>query len=161
VSEVLPLLVQEYPAMTYHVVGDGPQRDRIERTIVQHGLSHVVQMHGALPDKQRDEVTCASDLCVVPNVRVPGDMEGFGIVCLEAAVRGVPVAAADLEGLHDAVMPGETGLLYRAGDPMACAQAVRHMLQHRLKREDVVQATLDAFGWDHVFDRMLNDVFCS
>ena len=44
-------------------------------------------------------------------MRVPGDMEGFGLVTIEAAVRGTPVLASGIEGIRDAVIDGETGTL--------------------------------------------------
>ena len=53
---------------------------------------------------------------VQPNVRVDGDMGGFGLATIEAALRGTPVVAADLEGLKDAVIHGRTGFLVPSGD---------------------------------------------
>jgi glycosyltransferase involved in cell wall biosynthesis len=59
------------------------------------------------------------DLFVQPNIPVPGDMEGFGLVTIEAAMRGTPVVAADLEGIKDAVVDGHTGILLAPQDGQA------------------------------------------
>jgi phosphatidyl-myo-inositol dimannoside synthase len=64
--------------------------------------------------------TCyaAADLFVMPNIPVEGDMEGFGIVLLEANRAGVPAVASDLEGIRDVIEPGENGYRVPHGNPI-------------------------------------------
>lgn len=57
-----------------------------------------------------------ADVFVMPNLQVHGDREGFGLVALEAAACGAPVLAAALEGLEDAIVEGQNGMLLAAGD---------------------------------------------
>jgi phosphatidylinositol alpha-1,6-mannosyltransferase len=71
------------------------------------------------------------DIVVMPNIRVAGDVEGFGLVALEASAIGKPVAAADLEGLRDAVVPGENGWLFAAGDAHVWIEGLAFALQDR------------------------------
>ncbi len=58
-----------------------------------------------------------SDLFVMPNVRIEGDMEGFGLVALEANVQGVPVVASRLEGITSAIINQSNGILLPANNP--------------------------------------------
>ena len=51
----------------------------------------------------------ASDIFIMPNIPIPGDMEGFGIVLLEANLAGTPAVAADLEGIKDVIENGKNG----------------------------------------------------
>jgi phosphatidylinositol alpha-1,6-mannosyltransferase len=67
----------------------------------------------------------------MPNVRVAGDAEGFGLVALEASAIGKPVAAADLEGLRDAVTPGENGWRFAAGNAQAWIDGLSIALRDR------------------------------
>jgi glycosyltransferase involved in cell wall biosynthesis len=62
---------------------------------------------------------------VVPNIRVAsGEYEGFGLVAPEAAAAGGVVLAANCDGLVDAVIDGETGLLVETGNPQAWREAI-------------------------------------
>lgn len=101
------------------LAGEGPDRHRVESAARRGGLEQRVHLLGRVDDGLRDDLMCGADVFVQPNVVVPGDMEGFGLVVIEAAVRGAPVVAADLEGLRDAVVDGETGTLLTTGDAEA------------------------------------------
>lgn len=81
-----------------------------------------------ISDSLRDLLYCASKLFVMPNRVVPGDMEGFGIVALEAAVRGVPVVATGIEGITDAVIENQNGILVPEGQPQLMASKIINLL---------------------------------
>jgi phosphatidyl-myo-inositol dimannoside synthase len=65
-----------------------------------------------------------SDLFVMPNIPVAGDMEGFGVVMVEAGAAGLPVLAADLEGIRDVIAAGENGELLPSGNAGAFLDAI-------------------------------------
>lgn len=77
-----------------------------------------------ISDEMRDMIFDVSDLFIMPNITVPGDMEGFGIVALEAAIRGVPVVAAGIEGITDAVIDGKNGYCIPENDNEAMAGTI-------------------------------------
>ncbi len=76
----------------------------------------------------RNLLFAASDLFVMPNRTVEGDMEGFGIVALEAAVRGVPVIATGIEGITDAVIDGRNGYCVPEGDDTGMAETIKSLI---------------------------------
>ncbi len=116
VRTVLP----ELPAsVVYVVAGHGPDAERIAEAVRLGGQGERVHMLGAVSEADREALMSGADVFVQPNIPVPGDMEGFGLVAVEAAMRGALVVAADLEGLRDAVVPGETGLVVTAQDGAA------------------------------------------
>lgn len=98
-------------------------------------------------------------LFVTPNISVKGDMEGFGIVCIQAADKGLQTASADIEGLRDAVIGGRTGQFFQAENVDDCLRVIDEMLVTPLSVSTVHNAAADQFGWDrlaplynHVFD---------
>jgi len=108
VQHVLPSLSRE---VHYVVAGDGPERTPLEDAVTAAGLGDRVHVLGAVDDATRETLMAGADVFVQPNIPVDGDMEGFGLVTIEAGLRGTPVVAADLEGIKDAVTDGETGVL--------------------------------------------------
>lgn len=79
-------------------------------------------------DKQRELLFAAADLFIMPNRTVDGDMEGFGIVALEAAIRGIPVVATGIEGVTDAVIHGRNGYCVKEGDSRGMAEIIKNLL---------------------------------
>jgi phosphatidyl-myo-inositol dimannoside synthase len=108
VSEVLP----ELPGHVHYLVaGEGPEREPIVQAAEAAGVTERVHLLGRVPDPVRDALFDGSDVVVVPNLPRAGDMEGFGLVALEAALRGAPVVAARIDGLEHALIGGLTGWL--------------------------------------------------
>lgn len=107
-EHVMPELPERF---IYVVAGDGPDRKNIEETIIRCGLGQRVKVLGYVSDRTRDILFNTCDIFIQPNIKVPGDMEGFGISVIEAASCGIPVIASALEGLKDAVKDGENGFL--------------------------------------------------
>lgn len=123
IESVLPLVADVH----YVVAGAGPDRANVEQAIARSGTADRVHLLGTVDDERREHVVRGADLFVQPNIRVAGDMEGFGLVVIEAAMRGTFVAASALEGLLDAVQDGVTGELITAEDPAAWADSVRRL----------------------------------
>ena len=108
VEGVLPRLPAE---VVYVLAGDGEEFEPVRQAAERAGVTDRVRLLGHVDDADREMLMRGADLFVQPNIRVPGDMEGFGLVTVEAAMRGTPVVAAALEGILDAVVDGETGVL--------------------------------------------------
>ncbi len=121
-AEVLPGLPGH---VHYLVAGDGEEAAEILQAATLAGVADRVHLLGQVDDADREDLLRGADLFVQPNIAVPGDMEGFGLVTIEAALRGTPVVAADLEGVKDAVVDGRTGVLLPSQDgPLWTARLV-------------------------------------
>jgi phosphatidylinositol alpha-1,6-mannosyltransferase len=156
VSNVMPQL----PADVHFVVaGDGEERTRIEAAIARHSLADRVTLLGRVSDEMLETVYRGSDLFLMPNVRVPNDMEGFGLVMLEAGLCGLPVIASDIEGISDVITEGENGHLLSSGAAEEFIAAImRYYSDPDLLAVDSVRArlhTASRFGWAAVTDRYL------
>lgn len=158
-SHVFPRILQEMPDVRYVIAGSGPEEEHIRLIIKQLNLGNSVELKTDCSDKQRDELLSGAAVFVVPNIPVSGDIEGFGIACIEAAVRGTPVAAAHLEGLRDAVIDGETGRFFEPADAASCMETVLSLLHHPLSRSAVSSSALQHYGWDVVFPMYRRHVF--
>jgi phosphatidylinositol alpha-1,6-mannosyltransferase len=93
-----------------------------------------------------------ADIFVMPNIKVKGDAEGFGLVALEASLRGTPVVAAGIEGITDAVRNGKNGIQLPSGDAKIWGQTLNDLAkdQERLlyMSKSAIKTTLDDYGWD-------------
>ena len=159
IESVFPRLLEQRPEAQFIVVGDGPERARMERIIREKMLQNNIQLKGCISDEDRDAFYAQADIFVMPNVAVKNDMEGFGIVCIEAAARGVPVAAARLEGLTDAVIEGKTGSFFAPGDAEDCLRCIGHLLQDAPDPEDIAAEALERFRRDRLIRRYAEEVF--
>jgi len=128
VEAVMPALPE---AATLDIVGDGPERAALERAIADAGLQARVRLWGDVDDAEKARRFAACDLVLMPNLRVDGDPEGFGLVALEAAMSGRYVLAADLEGLRDALADPALGRLLPHADARAWSEAIRAELGDR------------------------------
>ena len=134
VAEVMPKLP---PSVHYLVAGSGPDLTNIEHAIAAAGSHAQVHLLGRVSEDEREDLLRGSDLFVQPNIPIEGDMEGFGLVVLEAATRGTPVVASALEGLRDAVVDGETGFLVAPSDAEAWSTRVTSLAADRTGLVDV------------------------
>jgi len=130
VIRALPAILEVIPEAHYLIVGGGPAEAGLKALVADLGLETYVTFAGP---KSRDEVAdyyLASDLFVMISREIPekGDVEGFGIVYLEANLLGRPVVAGRSGGVADAVVHEETGLLVDPRDPAGVAAAVVRVL---------------------------------
>jgi len=92
-------------------------------------LSAMPRVHylKTISEELRELLFAGADLFIMPNRTVPGDMEGFGIVALEAAARGVPVVATGIEGIPDAVVHGRNGFCVDENDDAGMIEAILNL----------------------------------
>lgn len=122
VANVMPLLP---PHAQLVVAGDGPDMPAIRAACQTARVAARVHLLGRVPEDDLQRVLRGGDLFVMPNVPVPGDMEGLGLVAFEAGLSGLPVLAADMEGMRDTITEGANGHLLPPLDPAAFAEAIR------------------------------------
>ncbi|HEV7615864.1 MAG TPA: glycosyltransferase family 4 protein [Solirubrobacterales bacterium] len=126
----LPLIRAKVPGMRWVVVGDGPFRPALENAIRAYGVGDAVELRGRVSDEERDDWLDRANVFCMPS-RVPAaglGGEGFGIVYMEAAARGIPTIGGNVAGARDAVLDGETGLLVDPTDHLALAGAATELL---------------------------------
>lgn len=157
VDEVMPRLPED---VHYWLGGDGPLHDEIEAAARARSLTDRVHLLGRIPEEELKDLYRSSDLFVMPNVPIDGDMEGFGVVMLEAGLCGLPVIASRLEGIRDVVAEGENGHLVEPRDSAAFVRAIRPYLEDRgrlaLASDRAERYTEEHFSWSHIADRYVD-----
>ena len=158
VSQTLPLLHAQRQDWIYLIVGDGPERQRLEAAVQTLGLSEQVRILGFLGREAIQAAYALADLFIMPNVPTPGDPEGFGLVTLEARAAGAPVVAANLEGIRDAITEEADGTLVTAEDWPGFAKAIESWLdrgESTVDREARRRRTAARFAWPQIAARYM------
>ena len=106
--KILPATFRKQLELLFGMPSD---EDAVQDLLQSPELAGRVRHLGKLPLNDIMQIMSASTAFLMPNIQVEGDMEGFGLVCLEANLRGLPVMAANLEGITDAVQDGKNGWL--------------------------------------------------
>lgn len=126
----MPRILARQPDAVLLVVGGGPYEKELRRLARETGVTDSVRFTGAVPWAELPAHYGAGDVFAMPcRTRRGGlDVEGLGIVYLEASATGLPVVAGDSGGAPDAVLDGETGWVVRGGSPEEAADRVVALL---------------------------------
>ncbi|MGR6321195.1 glycosyltransferase family 4 protein [Micromonospora soli] len=129
----MPEIRRRVPDAALLVVGGGPYRATLEKLAWQTGVESDVVFTGSVPSAELPAHYAAGDVYAMPcRTRNRGlDVEGLGIVYLEASATGLPVVAGDSGGAPDAVREGETGYVVRGRDLSQLADRVATLLADR------------------------------
>ncbi|MCX4761368.1 glycosyltransferase family 4 protein [Streptomyces sp. NBC_01275] len=122
----LPRILAAEPDTVLLIVGGGPYETELRRLARETGVADSVRFTGAVPWAELPAHYGAGDVFAMPcRTRRGGlDVEGLGIVYLEASATGLPVVAGDSGGAPDAVLDGETGWVVRGGSPADVAERI-------------------------------------
>lgn len=136
--DVLARLRDEGFDFSWHVLGDGIQRQEIETKIKDLGLSDRVYLHGLTDNPYKYMKNC--DLFVLPS-----GWEGFPTVTVEAKLLGCPVLATDVAGIREQLIHGKTGWIVDNDEESICKG-----LKHLISDQERCQRLRDAFGMEKV-----------
>ena len=140
VRSVMPKLPMEY---VYVIAGNGKDKANIVKAIAEQELSERILMLGYVTDEVRNTLWATCDLFIQPNIKIAGDMEGFGISVIEAGACRLPVLASDLEGLKDAIKDGKNGFLVQPENAQAYIKKITELFANGSPREIFGQAVRD------------------
>lgn len=121
-------LRRRHPDVVLAVAGTGPDRSRLEALVRTLDVGGHVRFLGRIDDAELRDCFAACEVFATLSRTSPPDVEGFGVVFLEAAACGRPSLGARTGGIPDAVVDGETGLLVEPDDPEAAASALGRLL---------------------------------
>lgn len=119
----LPEVLLSFPAVRLLVVGDGPETGALRDLAQRAGVPDRVVWLGMCGRRECRRLLAAMDVAAVPS-----RFEGFGLAAAEAQAAGLPVVAADVDGLREVIVDGETGILVPPADPRALAAALVRLL---------------------------------
>jgi phosphatidylinositol alpha-1,6-mannosyltransferase len=165
--EALALIKHTVPNILYAIVGEGEERHTLQELAAAAHLEPHVQFMGEVADDQLVRCYQQCDLFVLPNRQVGADIEGFGMVLLEAQACGKPVVAGSSGGTTETMSIPQTGRVICCEEPHALAVLVSELLSNPAQLERMGAAArrwvLEHFDWDTlsnraagIFQRLLN-----
>ncbi|MFJ4003467.1 glycosyltransferase family 4 protein [Streptomyces sp. NPDC090023] len=156
----MPRILAAEPDAVLLIVGGGPYESDLRRLAAETGVADSVRFTGAVPWAELPAHYGAGDVFAMPcRTRRGGlDVEGLGIVYLEASATGLPVVAGDSGGAPDAVLDGETGWVVRGGEPAEAAERITALLADEALRrrmgERGRQWVEEKWRWDLLAERL-------
>lgn len=132
------LLREAFPAATFVVIGDGPERARLERSVAERGLAGAVHFAGHRPD-------AATLVATLDAFWLASENEGMSNSLMEAMAAGVPVVVSDIPGNRELVVDGISGCTVPLGAPRGFADATA-----RLWRDPARAAALGAAAAERI-----------
>ena len=159
--ESLPAIAAAVPDVVYLIAGTGPDRPRLEALTARLGLESRVRFLGPLPLAEIVELYNLADLFVMLSREELPDVEGFGLVFLEAAACGLPSVGGRSGGIPDAIDEGRSGWMVDPNDTQSIAATIGNLLA---SRETLARAsaycleTAPRKNWDQVADTLLGEM---
>ncbi|MHB8893952.1 MAG: glycosyltransferase [Candidatus Geothermincolia bacterium] len=134
------------------LIGDGPERGAVERSVRDEGILDRVTMLGERPHSEIPALIAAADVLCLPSLR-----EGCPNVLIEALACGVPVVASAVGGVPELLGNPECGLMVPPGDPQRLAAALEAALTRDWDRAIIAGSVRDR-SWDAVARSLLDEI---
>jgi glycosyltransferase involved in cell wall biosynthesis len=146
IENVMPKLNSNY---IFLVAGDGPERLDIQNVINAYNLQDRVKLLGKVSDLDKKILYNTADIFVMPNIKVEGDIEGFGIVAIEAASVGLPVLATDQEGISGLITTKQSGYFVKE----VSAWQNKIAIVQKLNKDKVKKTVISKFSWSNTIKK--------
>jgi phosphatidylinositol alpha-1,6-mannosyltransferase len=160
--ESLPAISRAVPGVKYLIVGVGPDRQRLQDLTARLGLQNQVCFLGRLASSEIVELYNSADLFVLLSREEPPDVEGFGLVFLEAAACGLPAVGGRSGGIPDAIDEGRSGWLVDPCNTEEIAATIIDLLKFPAKLERASKyclATAPQKNWERIAQRIWKEMF--
>lgn len=147
--DAIPRLRRRFPGLQVVVAGRGTRSDALQEQARTRRVSGSASFPGWLPEADLHALMAASDVVVVPSIYEP-----FGLVALEGAALGAPLAVARSGGLAEFVVEGETGRTFAPGDPADLADAITRSLRDPQESAALAAAARERLRSNHSWSRL-------
>ena len=156
----LPLIREQVPDAALLIGSGGPYADTLHKLAQEVGVAEHVVFTGSVPWEQLPQYFAVADVFAMPcrTRRFGLDVEGLGIVYLEASAVGLPVIAGDSGGAPEAVLSGETGYVVPGDSVRACADRVAELLADPVRAKAMGERgrawVEEQWQWDSIAGRL-------
>lgn len=148
---------KEIPNILYAIVGGGPEKQKLEQLVETLKLEENVIFMSEIDDEIMLQCYQQADLFVLPNRDIGRNIEGFGIVMIEAQACGLPVIGGNSGGTPETIIDGETGIIVDARNIKELENAVKSSL---LNKNSSIESDIrrkkwcDEFSWDNLTEKL-------
>lgn len=156
VLEAVARLALKYPNLTYVLGGEGRMMTPLREAARRRGIADRVMFLGLVDGREKLGIYGGCDVFAMPAIKDGTDVEGFGMVFLEANICGKPVLAGDVGGQPDAVEDGRTGLIVDGTNLDAVTASLERLISDAALRKRLGEAGRTralSFDWPAVVER--------
>ncbi len=163
VLSVLPRLWQDYSNLHYIIIGDGEDKDYLQNMIknLPQDKQSYVRMLGRLSDEELSDWYNVADIFVLPSHNINGDVEGFGIVNLEASLNKLPLIVGQDGGVPETVLHNITGYSIDGNNENDLIDALEKLLKNPEKRTSMGETGYDFaknFSWQKSAEVIIRNI---
>jgi len=112
------------------IASSGPDEEKVRQTVNDGGMQNRVLFLGFVTEKEKKFLLNGCDILVMPNIKTPGDREGFGITAIEAGSCELVPVVADLEGLKDAIEDHKNGLRLPSKNKAKFVETIKYLIDN-------------------------------
>jgi phosphatidyl-myo-inositol dimannoside synthase len=163
VIRAMPSILEKVPDAHFVIGGRGPEFDNLAKLIQETKMQEHISLLGSLEEERLVEYFSLGDIFLLPSSQNSKDVEGFGIVFLEAGACEVAVIGADTGGIRDAVVDRKTGILLKESNEVTLSKAVIELLndEDRAKEmgKNARQRILNELSWEQCGINYVEKVF--
>lgn len=158
----LKKLVKSQKDLVYLIGGTGPDKQRLQQMVADLDIQEHVQFLGRIPDDELPQYYSMADVFVMPARNSPPDVEGFGIVFLEANACETPVIGTKTGGIPDAIVNGETGLIVEPDNTGQLVAALSKLINNPKMAHEMGkkgrERVLSEANWDQAANKILKKI---
>lgn len=156
---IMPELVKYYPDLVWLILGDGPKWKETLEMIYKNELQNVIRYVGLVPHETLKPYYYLADVFALLTHPDEGKEEGLGLVFLEAAAAGLPVVAGKSGGVEEAVIHGQTGLVFDVHQQLPdITKALIELLGNKEYAKQLGKTAQNRiqkdFQWSHQIERL-------
>ncbi|MBD3245261.1 MAG: glycosyltransferase [Candidatus Moranbacteria bacterium] len=158
IQNVLPDLDKK---AIYLIAGEGVEKEKILKSIKKKKLRKRVYFLGFVTEAEKKILFNGAQIFVQPNIKVPGDMEGFGITMIEASLCRTVVVASGIEGIKEAIDHKKNGILLKPKDKAKYREVLNALIRNRDLRRDLAKKfrlfSKSHFDWPIIAKKYLKE----
>jgi len=150
--EALNIVKQKNPNIKLLLIGDGDQKQGLEKLAETLDLKKNISFVGKVENKEIPKYMTASDIFVLPSLS-----EAFGVVNLEAMACGLPIIATRVDGIPDVVKDRENGFLVEPESPNQIAEKILYLLSNDNVRKTISQNNIkesNKYSWENIIEKI-------
>ncbi len=140
-------VVEKHPNVILFIIGDGPEREKIQDEIYKHKIDENVRLIGMIPNNEIPSYLSKADVVVVPSI-----VEASSISVLEAMAMKKPVVASDIPGIREITKFGENCVLVPSMNSAKLANGINSLLESDKKRKELgklgYEEVLENYTWE-------------
>ncbi len=160
IIKIFPELLNIFPNLIYLIIGQGPLKTTLEKLIINKNSSNKIKILDNINNEDLPYFYDLADVFILTPINMAGEVEGLGMVFLEASLLAKPIIASATGGIPEAVLANKTGVLVNPEKPQEITQAIIKLLTNKNFANflgiTAKKYVLTNFHWSKEVSKLLN-----